>query len=90
MLDRRGQYGVVHRCFDLPFDEKLRKKKKYREAKKRRKEGRTEEEYKLEDMLPIFTEGFSHEDPLLKNSYRTMCRIGKAPWRDPEHDAKLR
>ena len=34
-LERRGQIGIGHRCFALPFDEKLRKKKKYKKVKKK-------------------------------------------------------
>ena len=29
-LDKRGPVGNAHRCFPLPFNEKLRRKKKFR------------------------------------------------------------
>ena len=29
-LDKRGPVGTAHRCFPLPFNEKLRRKKKFR------------------------------------------------------------
>ena len=29
-LDKRGPVSTTHRCFPLPFDEKLRRKKKFR------------------------------------------------------------
>ena len=37
-LDKSGVVGSSHRCNRLPFDEKLRKKKKYKAAKKMRRE----------------------------------------------------
>jgi hypothetical protein len=33
ILDKRGPVSNDHRTFSVPFDKKLRKKKKYREAK---------------------------------------------------------
>ena len=90
LLDKRGQFGTAHRCFSLPFDKKLRKKKKYREAKNLLKENPEGDKILLQNLLPLFEEEFHHASQKLKNSYRTMCKIGSAPWRDPKHDAGLR
>ena len=90
LLDRRGQTGPSHRCFSLPFDKKLRKKKKYREAKKRLKENPEEKTAVIDEHLPLFEDVHEHNDPRLKNSYRTMCRVGKAPWRHPKHDIQTK
>ena len=51
-LDKSGVVGAKHRCNRLPFDEKLRKKKKYKAAKKEPKK-RVEKDKKL---VPLYTE----------------------------------
>ena len=52
-LDKSGVVGVGHRCNRLPFDSKLRKKKKYRAAKKEGLQRRAEKDKKL---VPLFKE----------------------------------
>ena len=51
-LDKTGEVGAKHRCNRLPFDEKLRKKKKYKAAKKEPKK-RVEKDKTL---VPLFSE----------------------------------
>ena len=50
-LDKSGVVGSTHRCNRLPFDEKLRKKKKYKAAKKNR-----EKVKRLKNYFPLFAE----------------------------------
>ena len=48
----KGPYSVVHRTYSLPFNHKLRKKKKYKKAKKQNipvKQHKIVPFYKLED-----------------------------------------
>ena len=50
-LDKSGVVGASHRCNRLPFDEKLRKKKKYKAAKKIRERVKRPKNY-----FPLFAE----------------------------------
>lgn len=82
-LDTRGQVGPHHRCFALPFSEKLRKKKKYRKAK----QGQVT--ISGQDLLiPLFTENATHVS--LKDNFHKICKTGPERWRTPDVDANLR
>ena len=51
-LDHRGVVGPSHRCNRLPFDSKLRKKKKYKAAKAMKSTERAEKE---KDIVPLYS-----------------------------------
>ena len=79
-LDLRGPTSKNHRTFALPFDEKLRKKKKY---KKVRKSGQTLVN-KIRDYHPLFLSSKKEgKDLNLKDNAMFICREGDA-WRTPE------
>ena len=52
-LEKAGVVGAKHRCNRVPFDEKLRKKKKYKAALKDKSTKRVERDRKI---IPLFSE----------------------------------
>ena len=81
-LDLRGPVSKVHRCFSVPFDKKLLKKKKFREAKQN--PGKKVE--KQRDYKPLF----EHQPNInLNDNNLFICKNGEV-WRTPEMDQKLR
>ena len=88
-LEKTGVVGAKHRCNRLPFDEKLRKKKKYKAAKKEPKK-RVEKDKKL---VPLFNEfkdeledgkKASYKEADMRPNFEDMC-IGKSH-RTPDMD----
>ncbi len=69
-LDKRGPVGKSHRCFLQPFDEKLRKKKKF---KRKRNQGKVERPY---DVVPLYSRVNSYQD--LHDNFFLLCRDGRA------------
>ena len=77
-LDTRGPVSKDHRCFSMPFDKNLRKKKKYK--KNKLKKIVMEREYH-----PLF----KHEINMnLKDNNLFTCKEGEA-WRSAKYDMKL-
>ncbi len=74
MLDKLGPVSHRHRCFPLPFDQKLAKKKKFKKAKKKKKEKKksSEEGDKIFDVVPLFDTVDRHS--LLRDNFLLMCR----------------
>jgi hypothetical protein len=82
-LDIKGPVGKDHRCFSLPFDAKLRKKKKYREARK----NPNKKVEKQKEIHPLF----HHEENMnLKDNNFYLCKEGEKKWRTPKLDQKLK
>ncbi|XP_059097153.1 prolyl 4-hydroxylase subunit alpha-2-like isoform X1 [Tigriopus californicus] len=83
LLDQRGQFGATHRCFPVPFDKKLKKKKKYKKVKQN-------VNYIREKILQ--QKLFHAEIPsqVKKAMSFDMCSNGVREWRTPEHDRRLR
>ena len=52
-LETRGVVGKIHRCNRIPFDTKLRRKKKYKVALKENSLKRVEKD---KDLLPLYVE----------------------------------
>ena len=77
-LETRGPVSKDHRCFSMPFDKNLRKKKKYK--KNRHKKIVMEREYH-----PLFE--YKHEMNLKDNNLFT-CKEGEV-WRSAKDDMKL-
>ena len=77
MLDHRGAVGPLHRCNRLPFDSKLRKKKKYKAAKAMKT---TERAKKEKHIIPLYSlvkkqgkkEGM-HESSL-RDNFEDICK----------------
>ena len=80
-LEKRGPLDKNSRTFPVPFDEKLRKKKKYKKALK---EKRVE---KLLNLAPLFDIGVEFEQA--RDNFFVLCKDGAIPSRDPILDSKL-
>ena len=76
-LDLKGPTSRNHRTFALPFDKKLRKKKKYKNIQK---SGQAFVN-KIRDYHPLFAS--SKKDLDLKDNAMFICREGEV-WRTPE------
>ena len=86
LLEKRGPVGrgnFRHRTFTLPFDAKLRKKKKYKEAKSRAS--------KIADasvpILPLNKDP-PFNTPLLKNNFASICSSDGTVMRNTTLDSK--
>lgn len=83
LLDQRGQFGSSHRCFPVPFDKKLRKKKKYKNVKQHANTIRDE----------ILRQKLFHAEipsQVKRSMSFEMCSNGVSNWRTPEHDRLLK
>ena len=76
-LDRSGAVGPRHRCNRLPFDAKLRRKKKYRAAKRDGSRGRAA---RLKQLVPLYQEFRPDSSP------RELRPIKEASLRDNFED----
>ena len=76
-LDLKGPTSRNHRTYALPFDKKLRKKKKYKNIHK----SGPALVNKIRDYHPLFAS--SKKDLDLKDNAMFICREGEA-WRTPE------
>ena len=76
LLDKRGAFGPDHKCNTLPFDETLRKKKKF---KKKKQNGR--------QFVPLFSAQDQTKDTLRENFF-ALCKDGEF-LRTPIMDAEL-
>ena len=75
LLDHRGVVSPLHRCNPLPFDSKLRKKKKYKAAKALKS---TERAKKEKHIIPLYTAtteaiGGDH-DSSLRDNFEDICK----------------
>ena len=68
-LDKAGVIGATHRCNRVPFDEKLRKKKKYKVAKKNREKVKRAKNY-----FPLYQEVNEILGLKVKNSSKKSIR----------------
>ena len=89
-LDKTGVIGAKHRCNTLPFDEKLRKKKKYKAAKKEPKR-RAEMDKKLVPLFKEFTgevqpdgRKVTYKEHDMRPNFEDMC-LGESH-RSPDMD----
>ena len=80
-LEKRGPIHSESRTFPVPFDEKLRKKKKYKKALK---EHRVD---KILELTPLFDETISLS--LARDNFYVLCKDGTISSREPIHDSKL-
>ena len=87
MLDHRGVVSGTHRCNRLPFNEKLRKKKKFREARLANKT-LTERPEKALHLVPLHAEGKDVKEAGLRDNFEHICK--GAQMRTAEMDAELR
>ena len=87
MLDHRGVVSGTHRCNPLPFNEKLRKKKKFREARLANKT-LTERPEKALHLVPLHAEGKDVKEAGLRDNFEHICK--GAQMRTAEMDAELR
>ena len=88
-LDKTGEVGAKHRCNRLPFDEKLRRKKKYKAAKKEPKKWVEKDK----TLVPLFSEFKEkvidgkkepYKEADMRPNFEDVC-IGKSH-RSPEMD----
>jgi prolyl 4-hydroxylase len=80
-LEQRGPIATNTRTFPIPFDEKLRKKKKY---KKLLNEKKIE---KVVELFPLFNT--SLELSKARDNFFVLCKDGMIPTREPNFDSKL-
>ena len=80
-LEKRGPISKDSRTFPIPFDEKLRKKKKY---KKLLHEKKFE---KMVELVPLFNTSF--EFSKVRDNFFVLCKDGAISTRDPNLDSKL-
>ena len=88
-LEARGPLGkgkLKHRTFLLPFDEKLRKKKKYKKVRSLASKMTQFER----SFLPLFESAPSPITVTARDNFHSMCKIGKSGWRSPEMEAKFK
>ncbi len=86
LLEKRGPVSIGHRTYLLPFDEKLRKKKKYREA---RKNPRARAQ-KVKRIVAPFSQVEGGVGKL-KDNFHELCQKGPqaSVYRSPGLDAEL-
>ena len=77
----RGPISESKRTFPVPFDEKLRKKKKYKKLKKDHVE-------KILSIAPLFNT--SIPTSAARDNFYLLCKDGQVAGRAPELDSKLR
>lgn len=75
-LDKKGPVGMQHRTLGVPFNEKMRKKKKYRKARKNPPKLTRYAEYH-----PLFTASQKTQGGDLKFNFQSMCYQGSEEWR---------
>jgi len=80
-LEKRGPIHAESRTFPVPYDAKLRKKKKYKKALK---EHRVD---KILELTPLFNETISIS--FARDNFYVLCKDGTISIRDPIHDSKL-
>jgi prolyl 4-hydroxylase len=87
LLDKRGAISPSHRCYPLPFDEKLRKKKKYREARKNPKA----KAVKVKSMVAPFSQLAANGAADLNDNFHELCERGRkaSVFRSAAVDARL-
>ena len=76
ILDKRGPISGGHKTFPIPFDEKLRKKKKYKN--KRRSKLKSEEI--IRPLLEDF-ERSKRKSEDYNGNFRSLCQNGQDDWR---------
>lgn len=77
MLDHRGAVGAMHRCNRLPFDSKLRKKKKYRAARALKTTDRAKRD---KHIIPLYSVGKTEDkksgahESSLRDNFEDICK----------------
>ena len=79
MLETKGAVSKDHRCFPIPFDKKLRKKKKYAKSDQKKVE-------KIRQYYDLFDT--SIKSPDLKDNNLFICKNGEE-WRTEEMNINL-
>lgn len=83
-LEKRGPVSRDSRTFPVPFDPKLRKKKKY----KKLLSGNLSRLHKVETLTQLFNNSIDYSDA--RDNFFALCRDGKISNRDPNLDSRLR
>ena len=84
-LDKRGPLSGEHRTFTIPFNKKLRKKKKYKKVTEKKVK-------KHQNLLPLFeyNKGTAPNVRHLQWNFMAVCAGNpKSSWRSPVYDVKL-
>ncbi len=85
-LDRKGVISSEHRCKRLPFDEKLRKKKKYKSA---RNFNSTEVVEKLRKLVPLYDDG-AYTTSDMRDNFEVLCKGENMRTSDMDSDKHCR
>ena len=87
ILDHRGVVSGTHRCHRLPFNEKLRKKKKFREARQANKTS-TERPARALHLVPLYSE--SAKEIGLRDNFEHICKGAQLRTADMDSDLRCR
>jgi len=87
ILDHRGMVGPRHRCFALPFDSQIRRKKKYREWRKANDTARAEKPRNLAKLYVVDPES---EKGGYRDNFEVVCKGVPLRTPDMETDKKCR
>ena len=87
ILDHRGVVSGTHRCHRLPFNEKLRKKKKFREARQANKTS-TERPARALHLVPLYSE--SAKEIGLRDNFEHICKGARLRTADMDSDLRCR
>ena len=85
LLDKRGPHSGEHRTFTIPFNKKLRKKKKYKKITEKKVK-------KHQQLLPLFeyNKKTAPSGRALQWNFMAICAGDpKSSWRSPVYDVKL-
>ena len=75
LQDHKGVVSPLHRCNPLPFDSKLRKKKKYKAAKALKSTERAKKEKHIIPLYTATTESISGDhDSSLRDNFEDICK----------------
>lgn len=85
-LDRKGVISNEHRCKRLPFDEKLRKKKKYKTA---RHSNSTEVVKKLRKLVPLY-DNSDYTTLDMRDNFEVLCKGESMRTSDMDSDKQCR
>lgn len=85
LLEKRGPISKKHRCFPVPVDKELAKKKKYKKLVKKSKKAKVS---KIKQYFPLFDEKLD-TDKDWKDNNLFVCKEGEK-WRPPEMDKNLK
>merc|ERR1711892_198490 len=88
ILDHRGVVGPTHRCNRLPFDNKLRKKKKYKAAKALKTTERAEKDKQIVPLYSLikYTDKESMTEHSLRDNFENICK--GVEYRTPEMETE--